>query len=99
MTLTYIGGMQSCIAVGFTQTGSRICCMDKSPIYKHVNSQMDFVGVYLYPSGAEVVDVTDNGPAGHELEEVGQHVLLLGVPERVCKFTSILRRGGRGGDN
>ena len=34
--------------------------------------------------------VAHNSPAGHQHEQVGKHVLLLGVPERVCKCPVVL---------
>ena len=48
---------------------------------------------YSNSGGGQVVYIAHDGPAGHEHENVGQHVLLLRVPERVCKLPTILHAG------
>ena len=52
---------------------------------------------HLYRRRLEVVHVTDDGPAGHQHEEVREHVLFLGIPEGVCEFSPILQQQRKGG--
>ena len=51
----------------------------------------------LNGGGLQIVDITNNGPACHQHEEVSQHVLLLRIPERISKFSSILEGGKKEG--
>ena len=45
---------------------------------------------YLHLGWLKIENVTHDCPAGHKHEKIGEHILLLGVPKRVCKFSSVL---------